>query len=219
MKKLLGTMAMLLLTGCAAGPIKVNVSDITQSESVQLSDVRPSNESEKETFSLLITSDAYAIYRNGDAVTQPSPLRLLQHRAYEKLSSNGDPLNIEVFHFVSYMNAQSTLRTGAVGSIFGPIGAGIATASKDQTSNFSYSDIDRNKFESIPADQEYVRAYYSESENPNDAMVFVIYIDAEINGKRRIVRSVAPSVNDNGDHPYTAALEKSISAFLEYFGT
>ena len=50
-------------------------------------------------------------------------------------------------------------------------------------------------------------------------MVFVIYIDAEINGKRRIVRSVAPSVNDNGDHPYTAALEKSISAFLEYFGT
>jgi len=219
MKKLLSVMAVLLLAGCAAGPLKVNVSDITQSDSVQLSDLRPSNESEKESFSLLITSDAYAIYRNGDAVTQPSPLRLLQHRAYEKLSSNEDPINIEVFHFVSYMNAQSTLRTGAIGSIFGAIGAGIATASKDQNSNFSYSDIDRNKFESIPSDKEYVRAYYSESENPNDAMVFVIYIDAEINGKRRIIRSVSPSVNDNGDHPYTAALETSINAFLEDFGT
>ena len=217
MNKLLSILAMLMLTGCAAGPLKVDVSNIVQSEHVQLTDMRPSSESEKETFSLLISSDAYAIYRNGDSVTAPPVLRLLQHRAYEKLASSNDSIDIKVFHFVSYMNAQSTLRRGAAGSIFGAVGAGIATASKNQDSDFSYSEIDREKFEATSGNEEHTRAYYFENENPNDAMIFVIYIDAEINGQRRIIRSVSPSINKDGQPPYLAALEMSINAFLEVF--
>lgn len=217
MKKLLAITAILLLTACAATPLQMEISNIEQSESIRLTDLRPGNESKKETFSLLISSDAYAIYRNGDAVTVPSPIRLLQHRTYEKMASSGNPIDIKVFHFVSYMNAQSTLRVGAVGSIFGAVGAGIATAAKDQNSDFSFSEIERSKFESIPEDKEYIRAYYSENENPNDAMVFVIYLDAEINGKRRIIRSVSPSVSKDDSNPYVNALEKTIDVFLNGF--
>lgn len=219
MKDLLLVTVFSLLAACAAGPLQVEVPNIESSSSVQLTDLRPSNESEKETFSLLISSDAYAIYRIGDTATEPSPLRLLQHRAYEKVSSNGAPLDIKVYHFVSYMNAQSTLRAGAAGSIFGAVGAGIATAAKDQNSSFSYSEIDRDTFESVPEDKEYIRAFYSESENPNEAMVFVIYLDAEINGERRIIRSVSPSISHDDSQPYVKALESTVDAFLEEFST
>ena len=219
MKALLMATAFVALTACAASPLQVAVPDIAESDSVKLTDLRPGSEAEKETFSLLISSDAYAIYRVGDAATVPPPLRLLQHQAYEQIPSNGAPLDITVYHFVSYMNAQSSLRAGAIGGIFGPIGGGIAMAVQNQNANFNVIEIDRDKFDSIPSDQEYTRAYYSATENPDDAIVFVIYLDAEINGKRRIIRSVSPSETDDGAQPFVAALTKTIDAFLSDFST
>jgi len=219
MKKITIVALMYFLVGCAVAPLTIEVSDLNKSESVTVTDLRPDSESEKTVFSLLITSDAYAIYRNNDEVTIPTSVRLLQHKAHEKLSGNTKPVDIKLYHFVSYTNAQSTLRAGAVGSIFGAIGAGIATASKNQDANFSYSVIDSTSFESIPEDKEYTKAYFSAAENPNDATVFILYLDAEVNGSRKMIRTVAPAVIEGDDQPYVTALEKTIDTFLTSLDT
>ena len=165
----------------------------------------------------MLTSDAYAIYRNGENIIDPTPLRLFQHRAYEKFSATKLPTDIKIYHLVSYMNAQSELKKVAVGSIFGPAGALIASSTQKNNVDPSISVVNPDAFNALAADKEYQRALYTQLENPNKATVFVIYIDAEINGKRVFIRKTSPRVQNGAANPYVDAVDSTIKAFFSYY--
>jgi hypothetical protein len=206
------------ISGCATKPVKYDVAGIESSAALAVADLRPAKEKEQEIFSVLISSDAYAIYRNGETIIDPTPLRLFQHRAYEKFSANKAPTEIKIYHMVSYMNAQSELKKVAVGSIFGPAGALVASSTQKNQLDPSVSLVDRSVFESL-TDKEYQRAFYTAQENPNKATVFVIYIDAEINGKRVFIRKTSPRIQNGNANPYVEAVDTTIKAYLSYYDT
>jgi len=50
---------------------------------LSIEDLRPPNEKEDQTFSLLISSEAYGIFRRGDKRLKPDPVRVLQYKIYK----------------------------------------------------------------------------------------------------------------------------------------
>jgi len=72
-----------LLVGCATSAAIVEIPDIEQSSSLSIEDLRPPNEKEDQTFSLLISSEAYGIFRRGDKRLKPDPVRVLQYKIYK----------------------------------------------------------------------------------------------------------------------------------------
>jgi hypothetical protein len=208
------------ISGCATKPLKYDVPNLQSSESLVVSDLRPAKEKEQDIFSLMISSEAYAIYRNGENIIDPTPLRLFQHRAHEKFAGSKVPTDIRIHHLVSYMNAQSQLRTTALaGGLFGPAGAAIASSTLNNKVDPSVTLVDPGAFSSLDGDKEYQRAFYTAAENPNKATVFIIYIDAEINGKRVFIRKTSSSEQNGSSSPYVDAVDKTIKAYLSYYDT
>ncbi len=209
--------AAILLSGCAAPIYKHEVAGLQRSESVRLVDARPKEESEQELFSALITSDAYATYRYSTQTLDPSAVRVFQHKIYEKFADSSSPVDVKIYHFVSYMNMQSSFRRSSIGSIFGVVGAAVAVGTQNYNSDFKASSINREQFEAITRDNEYTKSFFTEAENPNKAPVFVVYIDADINGKRSFVKGIAPTARSDGKNSYLYAVENTISAFLSNY--
>jgi hypothetical protein len=213
MNRLLALLFSLTLAACAsAPPLHVDLPDMAHSESVQLRDARPPAESKQEIMSLLITSDAYGVIRNGDIHSEPPPLRLIQHRVFEHL---GPQAHATVHHFVSYRNLQSQLRAGALGAVLGPIGAAIGSASYNGTTALSATLVDRAQFDAMTGDNEWKRALYSAAEDPNKVSVFVTYLDLEVDGRRAFVRVVSPVQADEGKNSFLVATEATIQETLK----
>jgi hypothetical protein len=210
MRKSLLLALVLLVTGCATSVTKLDLPGIERSASVKVQDLRPETEKKSEIFSMLITSEAYATYRVSDAALDPSAIRLLQHRAYEKYADSGTPLSIKVHHLVVYRNLQSQLRKSAIGAgLGGVIGAMIAESTVQNLDGTSNALIDNPKSFDLLADTEYKRAFYTDSENPKHASVLIVYMDIEMQGKRTFTRTVAPIVPNAGD-PLQSAVEAAI---------
>jgi hypothetical protein len=210
--------AMLLTaTGCATNkPLKYEVPGLEKSSQLIINDLRPQSEKERKTFSLMITNEAYGIYRNGEDAVDPSPVRLLQHNIYEKFSSSSAPIEVKLYHFVTYTNARAALKKVAVGSIFGPVGAVIANSTNNKTLESGVSFVSPEAFDAT-IDKEFERALYSDAENPQKASAFVIYLDAEINGKRTSIRKISPTIAGDGTNPYVSAVDGTIQAFLSHY--
>lgn len=209
MKKLLAALLTLACAACAPVVTKVNVPDIEKSSAVAVSDLRPAVEKEHKIFSLMITSKQYGIWRVGDVQLSPSPVRLLQHEIFEKLSSQG-ATNATVYHFVVYANMQSQLRHGAVGAAAGGVvGAliGNALANRDETAQTRV--VDAAAFDSMAA-EEYQRGLYTQEEDPAKASVFIVYIDTLINGKRVFTRTIAPARSQGDQNALADAVELAI---------
>jgi len=198
----------LLTIGCASPVIKI--PDIEKSNSIVINDLRPESEKQSEIFSYSISNDAYGIYRKGDSDMVPPKPKVLRHRAYEKFSDNNLLSEINIYHMVVYWNNTSALRTGV---FFGAIGAAVATTN-DASMNISR--VDRKVFESL-ASEEYKRALYTKEENPESASVYVIYIDAEINGKRMFIRAMTPSTTAEGDDAHAIAVDSTVNYFLNQY--
>ncbi len=212
MKRLLPILALALTTafaGCAQQPVRITLNGAEKSAKVPLKDLRPESEKQKEIFSLLISSSAYGIYRLADDTLSPPVIDLLKHRAYEKLGTKG-PLNIVVHHLVVYLNAKSQLRYSAIGGL---VGAAIAAKS---SVNISQTAVNRQQFEAMAA-EEHRRAFYTSAENPQNAAVLVIYVDAEINGKRTFIKTLSPNTAPEGQVPVVLAAESTISYFLSKY--
>jgi hypothetical protein len=140
-------------------------------------------------------------------------VRLLQHRVFEKF---GEPRQLIVHHMVVYNNSAAELRRGAaVGAVGGVLGAAIASGPARSSSTASAVIVDREQFDAH-AQKEHRRAYYSQDENPEKASVYLVYIDAEINGKRVFVRTIAPEKAQQ-DRPHGAAVEAAIEYFLAQY--
>lgn len=219
MKKLFIIICTTFIVGCAQIGSQVDVPNIIESESIKLVDLRPEHEKENEMLSLWITSDAYGITRLRDSSVKPTPTRLLQHRAYEKLDSEVNVSEIIVHHMVVYINMQSQLKGMAIGGVLaGPLGGAVASLMQDNTVNSINSLVNREEFEAmLAADDEYLRATYTKAENPNETSVFVTYIDAEINGKRSFVRTMTPATLPEGVNAHVASVETAISYFLNQY--
>lgn len=84
------------------------------------------------------------------------------------------------------------------------------------TVNLSQSLVDRNLFDAAGG-EEYERAFYTEAENPEKASVFVIYIDADVNGKSVFVKTMAPSKAPDGQNPHARAVESAIQYYLSQY--
>jgi hypothetical protein len=218
MKILLATAAAaIFLSGCAAPVYKHDVQGLQRSEAINFVDARPKAESEQKLFSALITSDAYATYRYSTSTLDPSAVRLFQHKIYEKFHGNVTPVDVKVYHFVSYMNLQSSFRRTAIGSIFGGVGAAVAAGTQNYNADFKVADVNREIFDAITDDNEYTKSFFSEQENPSKAPVFIVYIDADINGKRSFIRGISPTTRNDGKNSYLYVVENTISSFLSKY--
>lgn len=211
MKKLLVLLFPLILAACATAPApKIDVPEIDKSQSVAVHDVRPALEQERDIFSLLITSERYGTFRLAEVKTEPAPLRLFQHRVYERLGNKG-PLDVTVNHLVVYMNQQGQLRAGALGGLIG-----LAIVSGREVSGSS-SVVDTPAFEAMKGEDEFKRALFNKTENPQNAPVLIVYIDATINGKRVTTKTVSPLKQPEGKVPYVVALESASAYFLSQY--
>ena len=210
----------LVLCGCSAPVSRPAVSGPEPVSSAPFNDLRPASEKENEIFSYLITSAGYAIYRKGDQTMSPPPVQLLRRRAIETLvgvdTAKPAPA-ITVHHLVVYWNAKSAMRKGAFGGAIGGALGGliVCTSTCTQTVNISQQTVNATWFNSVK--EEYERAFYTAAENPEKASVFVTFIDAEINGKRVFVRTMAPSVAEKGQDPFVIAVEAAIKFYLSNY--
>jgi len=205
LKKLL-LITLVLLSGCATQVVPFSVQGIERSEHVRVQDLRPQTERQGEIFSLMITNDAYALYRIAESASVPTAMRLLQHRAYE-MRTGSEPFELKVHHLVVYRNLQSELRRGAIGAgIGGIIGALVAGQSVTDPSGAVSSLVDPVAFNSLSA-TEYKRALYTEQENPGRGSIHIVYIETEIKGKRVFTRTMVPMRVKDGENPLATALE------------
>jgi hypothetical protein len=202
----------LALAGCAVPPMHVDVPDIARSEAVTVRDVRPPTEARSEALSLLITSDAYGLFRLGDVNTEPSLMRLVRHRVYERMGAGA---HVTVNHLVMYRNLQPQLKASAWGALLGPIGAGIAAARYNGTTGTSVTPVDRAQFEALAGENEWKRALVGPAENPKKVPVDVTYLDLDVDGRRAFVRVISPEQADDGRNPFLRAAETTIGAALD----
>lgn len=205
-------------SGCATPIIKVNIPNMQDQNTVTVTDLRPRTEKENQTFSLSISSKAYGLYRRGDAILDPTAIRILQHRVHEKFSHLNTKSEIKIHHFIVYMNLKSELRRGVFGgTIGGIIGAGIAAGTQRHGVDILRYIMTQEEFDAI--DKEYERALYSNAENPGKASVYVVYLDAEIDGKRTFVKTMTPfnMPKENTSNSHVFAVETAIEFFLEQF--
>lgn len=220
MKKLLLFITVpVILSGCATSRVaSFNVTGIEKSQQFPAQDLRPSSEKEQKLFSLLVTSSAYGIYRLSETLISPTGLRLLQHRTYEALHHESEPLEIKVYHLVVYQNMKSELRRSAFGAALGGIAGALIAGKTVKAPSGSISSIsDPKAFESLSGANEYKRALYSDEENPGSGSVLVTYVDTEINGKRVFTRTISPIRAKTSEIPLVNALEDSLRFHLSQY--
>ncbi|RDS79996.1 hypothetical protein [Dyella psychrodurans] len=217
MKRSIVGLLALACAGCA--PIaKVNLPpDAAKSAaSLPVSDVRPADEKEKKLFSLLITSKEYGIIRNGDEHISPSPVDVLQYEAFHKFGADH---KVTVYHFVIYMNAKAHFRSQAVfAGIGGILGGLAANAVANHSSSPQTQVINQNTFDSVSGADEYERAYFTHDENPNNAPIFIVYLDTDIDGERIFTRTVAPMQKQGDEGALAAAVELAVKDHLSDYG-
>ena len=211
MKKILLILPLLV---CACAQVsKVELPGPDTSTLVAVKDLRPPSEETREGFSFLITSAGYGIFREGDKTLSPPMTQIFRRLVYERLG-RGSSVDISIYHMVVYSNVKSAFRQSAAGAALGVVGAVVAGAgARGANANLSQSLVDRSAFEAA-GHEEYERAFYTDAENPEHASIYVIYIDAEVNGKRVFVRTIAPLKDQEGQSGYSLAVMSAIQYYL-----
>lgn len=207
-----------LMVGCAAPTITLDMPNIEASSVLMIEDLRPETEKENKIFSLAITSEAYGTYRRGDKLINPNPVRLLQHKIYEKYAPSDAVPSVKVHHLVMYMNLKSELRRGVTGGVLGGvIGAAVASGTQKYGVDGIAEITSEEEFNAF--DEEYKRALYTEEENPGKASVYKVYIEIEIDGKRVFVSTMTPTrlPKDDTRNPHVVALETAIAYLLDQY--
>ncbi len=169
--------------------------------------------SEREFFSLMITSERYGYARLAQDITDPSGARLFAHRLQEKHGTEAVPPT-KLHHFAVYLNNRSELRRTAIGAGFGGIiGAAIASGTVKREGDAIHTLADTVRFATESGDNEFKRAMYTDPEIPPGTSVFVIYIESEAQDKRRFTRTVWPikPVKEGERLPLHQAMEAAIA--------
>ncbi|WP_157678282.1 hypothetical protein [Oleiphilus messinensis] len=210
----------LLTIGCSIQKVIVNSpglqESLEQSENLQIKDLRPEAEKDREIFSLFILSEAYGTSRQGD-MTEPPPLRILQHRIYDKYVNEARLPEVKVYHFVTYMNMQAELRKLSTSIALNQITGLAFPLPRRFGVEGTATHVSQSEFEQVK--DEYSRALYSETENPKRASVLIVYLDAEIDGERTFIKTMTPILLENqpGKIPIVVAIETAIAYFLDQY--
>lgn len=123
----------------------------------------------------------------------------MQYQIAKQPAADMPSPKLVVYHFVVYSNMQSQFRQGAAGAgIGGLAGALIGNAMAGRSELAQTSLVDEKAFDSLSGD-ECKRGLYTKAEDPNKGSVYIVYIDAAINGKRVFTRTIAPAVLKKGD--------------------
>lgn len=200
------------LSGCAVTPAKLEIAGLERSESVRMTDLRPATEKQSEKFSLLVIADGFGIERLDDAALTPSPLRVLQHRAFETLGERDQTLDIKVHHLVVYQNLQSYLRaTGLGGAIGGLVGAVVAHHMNNGPSFAGTSfPVSRTEFDATGV-PEYKRAAIDGKETSVKGGLHAIYVETEIKGRRVFTKTFVPIKEGDAKLSLPAAVDEAIN--------
>ena len=204
----------LAATGCAVPVQPVSIPEISKSASIKVADLRPGDEKNEETFSVMILSDAYGKRRIKDSAVQPEPLRLLQHRAFERFGATSDLREIKVHHFVTYINWEGYGKGVAGGAVAGMLGAALSGSSGAPPSGTVSSLANAAAFNDVGKD-EWKRAVVQSTEAAPSPVFFVVYIDAEIQGKRVFTKTIYPTTGENMNIGVPKAMEAAISFNLD----
>jgi hypothetical protein len=97
----------------------------------------------------------------------------------------------------------------------GVFGGGSSTKPLETASS---SLADRDAFDAART-EEHRRALNSEKENPQQSVVYVVYIDTEIGGRRVFTRTLAPFGNPRKKLLLEEALEAAVKFHLEQYRT
>jgi hypothetical protein len=213
--KKLSVATVLLLSACATQPVRPQVPP-ADSARVRIIDSRDASEKQGKTFSRLVFSGAYGISRVSETAPAVPAIRLLEQRAAEILPER--PLTIEVHHLVTYINAQTSMRSAAVAVGTASVGVFGTGSSPKPLETPSSSLADRDAFEAART-EEHRRALNSEKENPLQSVVYVVYIDTGIGGRRVFTRTLAPFGNPRKKLLLDEALEAAVKFHLEQYRT
>jgi hypothetical protein len=210
-----GVLVSLLLTACATQAPPIVIPDIDRSAAVQVRDLRPAKEKEAETFSFNVANSAYGLARVGDEKVSPPSLRVLQHRAFEKLGAG--VTSIDVHHLVVYRNMQSWGRRVAMASAAGAVGGAVVGGTATVNTSGGSSVLDPSVFSSVGND-EWKLALFKPSEDPGPAISYIVYLDAEIQGKRVVTKTIRVSTDNNIHVAIPLAVESAIAFNLSQHG-
>jgi hypothetical protein len=217
---------MLLITLCLAAcatapkPVHIDVPGADKSTDVVVHDLRPGSEKESKTFSVIVTSGGYGIYRQGDATLDPPAIQVFRRSVSEALGPEYMQGPMTIHHLVIYTNLKSELRRNSLfiglgGAVGGALAATTTQADGVAQSTLSQSMVDTDAFDKV--DDEYERAFYSKTENPTHESVFVIYVDATIAGKRVFTKSISAIAVPKGEVAYSLAVKSAIRYWIKQY--
>lgn len=216
MRHLFALLVALALVGCATGPVPLPVDNLGASAQTPVEDARPKNEGTREIFSLLITSDQYGYARLAQDLTEPTGPRLFAHRLQEKYGSGPAP-STKLLHFAVYLNNRAELKSVALGAAFGGvIGAALTSGMVTREGEIAHTVVNAESFAALSGENEYKRAFYTDSELKAGTSAFVVFIESESQGQRRFTRTVSPikPVQAGQKIPLHQALEAAIHFHL-----
>lgn len=212
MRRLIAFITSIALVGCATGPVPLPVENLATSAQTKVEDLRPKNESTREIFSLLITSDLYGHQRLAEDLTDPTGPRLFAHRLQEKYGTGSVPLT-KLHHFVVYINRRAEHKSMALGTALGGVvGAVLAGSTVKREGVVSHTLVDAESFAKLSGVNEYKRASYTDADPVASTSAFVIFIESESQGQRRFTRTVSPIKPSQAGQktPLHQALESAI---------
>lgn len=217
MKKLLLAFVV-ILSGCAVTPAKLEIAGLERSENVRLTDLRPASERTAETFGSLDFSKGFGIERLDEAALTPSPLRVLQHRAYERLRAQNDNLDLKVHHLVIYRNQQNIRRrSGMAASLGGLVGA-LVTYNLMNKHSISPTSLPVVESEFSAADvPEYMRATVDGKETSMQDGLHAVYIETESNGQRVFTKTFRPIGQNDVNLSLPVVVDQAINYHLSQY--
>lgn len=213
-RSLLCLTTLLLLSACAAPMLPLQVTNLNDSASLRVTDLRPKQEQLQEHFSLMVFNEAYGKSRIAVSDVQPPALRLLQHRAFESLPVAMRSGELKVRHLVVYRNMEAAGKSIAAGAVGGVVGAVLLEANATRAQDGSISSTDRTAFDAAGT-QEWKRAMYSIAENPTHLPCYIVFIETELDGRRAFTRTLMAGKLDTLNALLPTALDAAIRYNVE----
>ncbi|WP_439464252.1 hypothetical protein [Roseateles sp. NT4] len=206
-----------LLVGCST-TARLDTPETSSSAAASTQDLRPALEKTSKILSLLVTSEDYGIRRIGDDWYEPSPVRLLQARANQRRKGSTSDAKIVVHTLVTYANHAAFGRGVAQGAVVGGVLGGVVVGGAEPVKpKVSTTLFERAAFEALNG-KEYQRGQFSSAENPSAVPVFIVYIDAEIDGQRRFTRTLMPAPTGSAfAKELPLVMEAAIAAHLDKY--
>ncbi|MBL8325307.1 MAG: hypothetical protein JNJ89_10160 [Rubrivivax sp.] len=207
---LLAASALVLGAGCAAPPMVVPVAGLEASARVALTDLRPATEREGRLFAMLPLQPGFGVARIGEDRLSPPPMRLLQHRVFERAGAQ-PPAAVKVHHLAIYQNNAVAAMRAAFATAGGASLQRATGTIDDDAARAVNNLVAAERFEALTGDDEWKRGAYDRRENPGHAPALIVLVETEIDGTRVFTRTLYKTMLHEA-----GALPRAVAAALDY---